>query len=300
MATALVLAPLVGACAPAVPVASPFPTVAVASPSAPPTAASFAAALPTAASFAAAPPTAASPAAAPSASAPAGQGSDTGGASPGPAGSTPPASPSLPAPAESPTASPTASTLAALVAALPVAAEHRTGYERTLFRLWIDFDHNGCDTRKEVLLAEAVVAPAVGAHCSLTGGAWVSPYDGLRFTSAGKLDIDHVVPLAEAWDSGAWTWTPKRREAYANDLAVPYALIAVSASSNRAKGDQDPAQWLPPLAAFDCTYVVDWVAVKTRWGLSVDPAEHTALATLAAGCTTTPVPPIPAPWRGPG
>ena len=146
-----------------------------------------------------------------------------------------------------------------------------------------------------MLIAESVAAPLVGSRCSLTGGAWVSPYDGIRFTASGKLDIDHVVPLAEAWDSGAWSWTPQRREAYANDLGVPYALIAVSASTNREKGDQDPAQWLPPLASFDCTYVVDWVAVKTRWDLAVDPAEHQALTSLAGECAATPVPPIPAP-----
>ena len=184
-------------------------------------------------------------------------------------------------------------TLSALVASLTVADERRAGYERDLFRLWIDADGNGCDTRKEVLLAEAVRPPEVGSGCRLTGGQWTSHYDGVVVTDASKLDIDHLVPLAEAWDSGAWAWTADRREAFANDLSVPWALIAVTAGSNRSKGDRDPADWMPPLASATCTYVVDWVAVKVRWGLTVDPREQQTLADFASACTQIPIPPIP-------
>lgn len=174
-------------------------------------------------------------------------------------------------------------TLAAVLDALPVAPEQRAGYSRTLFRHWIDADGDGCDTRREVLIEEAVVAPTVSAPCSLSGGEWWSLYDGLTFTDPSDLDIDHVVALAEAWDSGAYGWQPARRQALANDLGVPWSLIAVSASSNRSKSDKDPAEWLPPRIEATCGYLADWVAVKARWALAVDSAERNAVAG-AAGC----------------
>ncbi|MFF3505374.1 HNH endonuclease family protein [Streptomyces sp. NPDC003247] len=173
--------------------------------------------------------------------------------------------------------------------ALPVQVEDRTGYTRDQFRHWIDADRDGCSTRNEVLLEEAVTAPEQGARCRLTGGVWYSPYDDTRFEVARALDIDHLVPLAESWDSGASAWSPAEREAYANDLGDPRALIAVSAASNRSKADQDPATWQPPAAGYRCTYATDWIAVKTRWGLTVDSTERTALATVLDGCPNTPV-----------
>ena len=128
---------------------------------------------------------------------------------------------------------------------IPVGGEDRTGYDRDLFHLWIDADGDGCDTRAEVLISEAEDAPSVGSGCSLTGGRWYSYYDGVSQTSASALDIDHVVPLAEAWDSGARSWTSSRRESYANDLGDSHTLVGVTASLNRSKGDQDVAEWLP-------------------------------------------------------
>ena len=158
---------------------------------------------------------------------------------------------------------------------------------RTLFRHWIDADGDGCDTRREVLIDEAVSPPSVGSGCSLSGGRWVSAYDGLTFTDPAKLDIDHMVPLAEAWDSGAYQWDSSRRMRFANDLDVDWALIAVSAATNRSKGDRDPAEWLPPAASFRCTYVAMWIEVKVRWRLTIDPAEQAALNDLVAACPTT-------------
>jgi hypothetical protein len=174
------------------------------------------------------------------------------------------------------------SPLRAAVASLPVAAENRTGYSRSLFKLWVDADHNGCNTRQEVLIAEAVTAPDVGTRCALTGGSWRSYYDGAVWGIAGELDIDHLVPLAEAWDSGASGWTSEQRQQYANDLGDERDLVAVTAGVNRAKGDQDPATWLPD--ADVCRYVGEWVAVKLRWRLSVDDAEKAALTERAAAC----------------
>ncbi|WP_405467579.1 HNH endonuclease family protein [Streptomyces canus] len=175
------------------------------------------------------------------------------------------------------------------LAALPVRTESRTGYERTKFRHWTDADRDGCSTRNEVLLDEAVTAPEQDASCRLTGGSWYSPYDDTYFTAARALDIDHLVPLAEAWDSGASTWTAKERETYANDLDDPRALIAVSATSNRSKADQDPATWTPPSDGYRCTYATDWITIKTRWSLTIDQAEQTALTDILDGCPNTPV-----------
>ncbi|MFI6567065.1 HNH endonuclease family protein [Streptomyces sp. NPDC050534] len=181
-----------------------------------------------------------------------------------------------------------------LLAHLPVRTEDRTGYERSKFRHWIDADRDGCNTRAEVLKAEAVIAPTQGPNCVLSGGRWYSPYDDRYLDGPRGLDIDHLVPLAEAWDSGAFAWTAGEREAYANDLGDDRALIAVSASSNRSKADQDPSTWLPPATGYRCTYVTDWVADKTRWGLSVDAAEQSTLEGVLGDCPDVPVTVIPA------
>ena len=121
----------------------------------------------------------------------------------------------------------------------------------------------------EVLISEATVKPKVGTGCYLSGGKWRSPYDAKVFTNPTGLDVDHMVPLAEAWRSGAWAWTPAQRMAYANDLDDPRTLLAVTAGLNRSKGDKDVAQWLPPKA--QCTYISNWIAVKARFDLTVDP-----------------------------
>jgi hypothetical protein len=171
------------------------------------------------------------------------------------------------------------------VADLPVATEQRSGYDRNLFRLWVDADGDGCNTRYEVLIAEAVTAPTVGSGCKLTGGRWYSYYDNAYWTLPADLDIDHLVPLAEAWDSGASTWTAAQRQAYANDLGDDRDLVAVTDNVNQAKGDQDPATWMPSYSAATCRYVGEWVAVKLRWRLTVDSAEKSALTSYAAGCS---------------
>lgn len=183
--------------------------------------------------------------------------------------------------------------LADAIAKLPVADESRTGYDRDKFRHWVDEDSDGCSTRNEVLLAEAVTAPEQGARCALTGGTWHSYYDDTEVTEARKLDIDHMVALAESWDSGASEWTADRREAYANDLGSDISLVAVTAKSNRSKSDRDPSEWLPPAEAAQCQYAGEWVATKLRWELAADTAEITALKTLAAKCTDTVVNVIP-------
>lgn len=180
------------------------------------------------------------------------------------------------------------------VEALVVADEVRDGYDRDLFKHWIDADHDGCSTRAEVLLEEATTPPETTGRCTLTGGAWHSYYDDATVDVAGSLDIDHMVPLAEAWDSGAYNWTAQRRQDYANDLSEPRALVAVTARTNRSKADQDPATWMPPHQPAHCTYITDWVTVKTRWALAVDTAEHTVLRDQAAFCPNVPITTTPA------
>ncbi|WP_331757573.1 HNH endonuclease family protein (plasmid) [Streptomyces sp. NBC_01650] len=177
--------------------------------------------------------------------------------------------------------------LAEAIAKIPSGTEDRTGYERDSFRLWVDADKDGCDTRKEVLIAEAVKAPEQGARCALSGGEWLSYYDEVTVTAATKLDIDHVVPLAEAWDSGASKWDAERREQYANDLTADRSLVAVTAKTNRSKADRDPAEWLPPAASAQCTYGADWVGTKLRWKLTADAKERAALEQLAKNCADT-------------
>lgn len=179
------------------------------------------------------------------------------------------------------------------VATLVVVDEGRDGFSRDKFRHWVDADGDGCSTRAEVLLDEAVSPPVITGRCLLSGGRWYSFYDDTLVDNPGGLDIDHMVPLAQAWDSGAFAWTPQRREYYANDLDEPVSLWAVTARANRSKADRDPSEWLPPHGPAVCEYLTAWVTVKTRWALSVDPAEHSALTARTADCpnvaiTTTP------------
>ncbi|MFB7810878.1 HNH endonuclease family protein [Streptomyces virginiae] len=169
------------------------------------------------------------------------------------------------------------------ITALPVADEIREGYKRELYPHWKDDDKNGCTARNDVLIAEAIEAPAVGANCALTGGVWHSYYDDVLVQGASGVDIDHMVPLAEVHDSGGYGWTTERRRRYANDLGSDVTLVGVTARSNRQKSDQDPATWMPA-PSVHCRYLGEWVATKHRWGLAVDPAEREALLRYAADC----------------
>jgi hypothetical protein len=187
-------------------------------------------------------------------------------------------------PTTGPSAPSSGATLAQLLASLSVAPEDRIGYNRSLFPHWIDTDGDGCDTRREVLIAESLDPVTIGSDCSLSSGRWDSLYDGVATTDPSTFDIDHLVPLAEAWDSGASGWTLDRRTRFANDLDFDWSLIAVSASSNRSKGDGDPADWLPPLTSVRCEYTAMWLAVKVRWSLSVDSVEASALESDISGC----------------
>ena len=174
--------------------------------------------------------------------------------------------------------------LEALVSRLRVEPEVQSGYDRDLFRHWIDADGDGCDSRREVLIAESTTPVSNGSGCSLSGGTWYSAFDGVTTTDASSFDIDHFVPLKEAWDSGAHAWDSGTRQRFANDLEYAGSLIAVSASSNRSKGASDPSEWLPPNRSYWCVYLVTWVEVKLRWNLSADPGEIAAIRSAGSGC----------------
>ena len=102
---------------------------------------------------------------------------------------------------------------------------------------------------------------------------------GFEITEARDYTVDHVVPLAEAWRSGAWSWSSARRKSYANDLGAGWTLRAVTDNVNQSKGDGDPSDWMPPYAPATCRYLADWVSVKIRWKLSINTAERSSILT---------------------
>jgi hypothetical protein len=171
-----------------------------------------------------------------------------------------------------------------LLKQLKTSHERNAGYDRDKFADWYDQDGDGCDTRAEVLIAESLRRVDKGSSCYVRTGRWYSRYDGQKFRRATNLDIDHMVPLAEAWGSGAKRWNDRTRARYANDLGYRFSLIAVSASSNRSKGDRDPSEWLPTRKSFRCAYAKQYTAVKFRWNLKVNPGERQVLRQLLHRC----------------
>jgi hypothetical protein len=168
------------------------------------------------------------------------------------------------------------------------------GYSRARFPHWRDVGSN-CDVRDKVLERDGTAIRRRG--CNVVDGRWLSTYDERTYTATSDVDIDHVVPLANAWRSGADAWDDDRRADFANDLTRP-ELRAVSASVNRAKGDQDPAQWKPPSRDAWCDYARDWIAVKHYWRLTVTVAEKSALTKMLETCpwpTSRPPTSSPAP-----
>ena len=167
-----------------------------------------------------------------------------------------------------------------LLTAIPLELETQDGYDRDLFEVWSDLDGDGCDTRGEVLMRDAVETFASGSGCDVGTGLWYSVYDGVWLDDARQLEVDHVVALKEAWDSGAKDWDRARRVAFGNDLTSPLSLIAVSSSSNQAKGNADPSNWLPPNKEDLCRYIAAVVVIKARWELSMDESEHGRIRNL--------------------
>ncbi|OLT10769.1 hypothetical protein BJF78_05250 [Pseudonocardia sp. CNS-139] len=181
-----------------------------------------------------------------------------------------------------PPAIPSEATARSQLAALTVRAPgSMSGYSRDRFPHWRS-QPGGCDTRDRVLERDGTQIQ-YGSGCNVVGGRWVSPYDGGVWTDPADVDIDHIVPLAEAWRSGAASWTDSRRGDFANDMSGPQ-LIAVTDNVNQSKGDQPPHEWQPPLTGYWCTYARMWIGTKSRWGLSIVAAERTTLTQMLDRC----------------
>lgn len=188
-------------------------------------------------------------------------------------------------------------TAAELLATLPVKGRApKTGYGREAFGpAWADVDGNGCDTRDDVLRRdlEAVSLRRGSDGCRVSRGTLHGPYTGKTIAfRAGEgtseaVQIDHVVALSDAWQTGAQQLTAAQRQALAND---PLNLLAVDGPANQAKSDADAASWLPPRTAYRCPYVARQVAVKAKYGLWVTRAERDAIARVLAGCPGQGVP----------
>jgi len=177
---------------------------------------------------------------------------------------------------------PDAATAKTELSKLTVQAEgSESGYSRDKFPHWID-QGDSCNTR-EVVLKRDGENVQVGSDCYPTSGTWKSPYDDGEWTQPSDVDIDHMVPLAQAWRSGASSWTTDKRQDFANDLDHAQ-LWAVTDNVNQEKGDADPAQWKPPNTSFYCMYARAWVDVKYQWGLTADSAEVDALTDMLNTC----------------
>ncbi|KAK9419591.1 hypothetical protein SUNI508_07327 [Seiridium unicorne] len=208
------------------------------------------------------------------------------------------------APSPSPGNIPTAATAKTQLAALTVATQVDDGtYDRDLFPHWIE--SGGCSTRESVLKRDGT-GVTIGSDCYPTAGSWKSPYDGATWTAPSDVDIDHMVPLKNAWlvsnlnsrlltmlspitniypdQSGANAWTTSKRQSFANDLTYSPQLWAVTDEVNQSKSDKNPANWKPPLTSFYCTYAKSWVAVKYYWDLTITSSEKTALTSMLNTC----------------
>jgi hypothetical protein len=162
----------------------------------------------------------------------------------------------------------------------------REAYRRSLYKHWIDADGDCQDTRQEVLIRDATgkVDFEKPKKCNVVRGQWNDPYTGKIFREPRQLDVDHVVPLKNAHESGAWRWSAEKRQDYANYLIDNRHLLAVNGSENRKKGAKGPDEYMPPDPAFRCDYVQEWVKIKRDWGLSLTDPEKRAVADISVGC----------------
>ena len=162
----------------------------------------------------------------------------------------------------------------------------KTGYARSQFPHWSDPDRNGCDARNDTLKRDLtnITYKAGTRECKVIAGQLIDPFSGnlITFSASGNsIDIDHVVALSNAWQTGAAYFDKSKRTLLAND---PLNLLAVDAKLNRKKGDGDAATWLPPNKAFRCEYVARQVAVKAKYGLWVTKAEKAMMEKILSTC----------------
>ena len=193
-------------------------------------------------------------------------------------------------PTQSPTAAPVVESLQLTLVVSEVSAE-LPDYDRGDWRHWTDEDGDCQNTRHEVLVAESLtdVTFKNEDECQVEFGEWFGAFTAATVTEASKLDIDHLVPLANAHRSGAWDWTAERRRSYANSLDDPRHLIAVTARANRSKGAKGPEEWQPDNESYWCIYATDWIVVKQTWKLTVTSGESAALQAMLETCANPPV-----------
>ncbi|KYK54819.1 secreted protein [Drechmeria coniospora] len=188
----------------------------------------------------------------------------------------------LASPVPQPPGIPSPATARSLLEGLEVSSSGSgTGYSRKKFPHWATVE-GACNTREFVLQRDGIDVETDDS-CAATSGTWVSPYDGGSWTQASDIDIDHMVPLKNAWISGASAWSTEKRKAFANDITRPQ-LWAVTDRVNEAKGDKSPDRWMPPLESFHCIYAKSWVQVKSYYRLSVTDAEKDALSGMLDSC----------------
>jgi hypothetical protein len=162
-----------------------------------------------------------------------------------------------------------------------------SGYSREKFPHWSKASEFGwsptqpsCDAREAALIRDGEDVE-VGNGCKVESGTWLDPYTNQTFTKPSDIDTDHVVPLANAWRSGASNWDNEEREGYAND---PEVLLSVEDNANQAKGDKGPEAWKPPNQAEWCDYAVRWIGIKAKYELSVNEQEKAALTEMLDAC----------------
>jgi len=185
----------------------------------------------------------------------------------------------------------------AVLETLPVKGRApKTGYTRDQFgQAWADVNRNGCDTRNDILKRDltSIIYKVGTRNCVIASGTLVDRYSGetINFVRGNitsmEVQIDHVVALSNAWQTGAFKLTVEQRTALAND---PLNLFAVKGSLNQQKSDGDAATWLPPLKSFRCTYVAQQIAVKAKYSLWVVPPEKTAMVAILAKCPGQKIP----------
>ncbi len=160
-------------------------------------------------------------------------------------------------------------------------------YNRDDWRHWRDDDRDCQDARQEVLVAESMtpVEFKTTDECRVLSGSWIGPYTGTQVNDPGKLDVDHMVPLANAHRSGGWVWDKERKAEYANSLDYDDHLIATTSAANRAKGSDGPEDWRPPAESYWCEYAIDWITIKNDWSLTATLLEAQALGDMLETCS---------------
>ena len=205
---------------------------------------------------------------------------------------TPTGTPATPTPAPEPTVAPPvlqeAVTLTIAIAPIPTGIP---AYSRSQWKHWVDADGDCQDARQEVLIGESLlpVTYKTDRECRVETGRWYGAFTGDYFEDPGDVDVDHMVPLKNAHNSGGWDWNPAMKEEYANNLGDDDHLIAVQDNANQSKGARGPDEWKPRDETYWCQYATDWAEIKERWSLTMTEPEAGAVVEMLNTCEDPPV-----------